>query len=76
MDALSTFFSDLWEQLKTAFDGGLLGIAELILNWSLLGLFYKAFAEVLSYFNIDLPKSFSGFGGMLVDDLVSGITVR
>ncbi|MDU5045086.1 MAG: phage tail tape measure protein, partial [Enterobacter roggenkampii] len=46
---------------------------KLILNWSPLGLFYKAFAGVMKWFNIDLPGQFTEFGGHLIDGLVNGI---
>ena len=60
-------------EMKTAFDGGLKGILGLILNWSLLGAFYSAFRSVLSWFGIELPEKFSGFGRMLIGGLVNGI---
>lgn len=60
-------------EMKTAFDGGLKGILGLILNWSPLGAFYSAFRSVLSWFGIELPEKFSGFGRMLIGGLVNGI---
>lgn len=48
-------------------------MSKLILNWSPLGLFYKAFAGVMKWFNIDLPGQFTEFGGHLIDGLVNGI---
>jgi hypothetical protein len=38
----------MWESVKGAFSRGIGGIAALILNWSPLGLFYQAFADVMS----------------------------
>ncbi|MEZ2744291.1 phage tail tape measure protein [Halopseudomonas bauzanensis] len=72
-NALLTFFNGIWSEIKTAFDGGILGISTLIINWSPLGLFYKAFAGVMSYFGVDLPGKFTEFGGMLMSGLVTGI---
>ncbi|EPO2718501.1 phage tail tape measure protein [Escherichia coli] len=71
--AISRWFSQRWEEVKTAFNGGVLGVSKLILNWSPLGLFYKAFAGVMKWFNIDLPGQFTEFGGHLIDGLVNGI---
>lgn len=71
--AISRWFSQRWEEVKTAFSGGVLGVSKLILNWSPLGLFYKAFAGVMKWFNIDLPSQFTEFGGHLIDGLVNGI---
>ena len=68
-----TFFTNIWNQIKTAFSGGIAGISALIVNWSPLGLFYSAFASVLSWFGIDLPAKFTGFGRMIIDGLKNGI---
>lgn len=70
---IPAFFSNLWQQIKTAFSGGITGISTLILNWSPLGLFYTAFAKVLSWFGIDLPAKFTGFGAMILEGLKNGI---
>ena len=56
----------IWAEITTAFDGGILGVGQLIANWSPLGMFYKAFAAVLSWFGIELP-------GNLIDGLISGL---
>lgn len=60
-DSFVWFFNDLWDQVKTAFDGGIAGISAFILNWSPIGLFYKAFAMVLDYFGVTLPENFTTF---------------
>ncbi|WP_052706168.1 phage tail tape measure protein [Vibrio galatheae] len=72
-EPISNFFSGLWTDIKTAFNGGLSGIGSLILNWSPLGLFYKAFSGVLSWFGIDMPENFSEFGSSMIDGLLGGI---
>ncbi|EBR3877678.1 phage tail tape measure protein [Salmonella enterica subsp. arizonae] len=71
--SITGFFTDRWQDIQTAFDGGLLGIGELILNWSPLGLFTQVFSEVMSWFGIDLPKNFTDFGKNIIDGLTSGI---
>ncbi len=73
-DGIASWFKGLWGQVKDAFSGGLLGVSKLILNWSPLGLFYKAFSSLLNWFGADLPETFTGFGGQILDGLVSGIT--
>ena len=60
-------------EIPRAFSGGLGSIAALIANFSPLGLFYRAFAGVMSYFGVELPTKFTEFGGMLISGLVSGI---
>ncbi|CAM3018224.1 phage tail tape measure protein [Acinetobacter celticus] len=70
---ISGFFSGIWNTIKTAFNGGIAGISALIINWSPIGLFYMAFAKVLSWFGIDLPAKFTGFGAMILEGLKNGI---
>ncbi|EBT1276699.1 phage tail tape measure protein [Salmonella enterica] len=72
-EPISGWFKARWEEIKTAFSGGIGGVCELIINWSPLGLFYKAFAGVLSWFDIDLPKNFTDFGKNIIDGLTKGI---
>lgn len=71
--SITGFFTDRWQDIQTAFDGGLLGIGELILNWSPLGLFTQVFSEVMSWFGVDLPKNFTDFGKNIIDGLTDGI---
>ncbi|HDW3810953.1 TPA: phage tail tape measure protein [Klebsiella pneumoniae] len=73
---ISTWFKARWEDIKRAFSGGITGVAALIINWSPVGLFYKAFAAVMRYFNIELPANFTDFGANMIDGLVSGITSK
>lgn len=70
---ISAWFKVRWEDIKQAFSGGIGGVAALIINWSPVGLFYKAFAGVMRYFNIELPANFTDFGRNLIEGLVSGI---
>lgn len=70
---ISRFFVGIWSTLKTAFNGGIKGISALIINWSPIGLFYMAFAKVLSWFGVDLPTKFTGFGAMILEGLKNGI---
>lgn len=72
-DAVVDFFASIWGGIKEAFSGGVAGVSSLIINWSPLGLFYKAFAGVMSWFGIELPGKFTEFGGMLVSGLINGI---
>lgn len=72
-NAIKTGAANAWQEIKTGFSSGILGISSTILNWLPLGLFYRAFAAVLSWFGIELPQKFTGFGGMLIDGLINGI---
>lgn len=71
---IGPFFRGLWAEISTGFSGGIGSIVTTLVNFSPLGLFYRAFAGVLSYFGIELPGKFSEFGGMLVTGLVNGIS--
>jgi phage-related protein len=72
-EPIKGFFSSVWERVKEAFSGGISGVGKLILDWSPLGLFYKAFAGVLKFFDIELPESFSAFGSKMIENLFAGI---
>lgn len=71
--SLVTFFSGLWAQITAFFTSGIGNIAATILNFSPLGLFYQAFASVMSWFGVTLPSTFTGFGRMLIQGLINGI---
>ena len=73
---ISSFAKGLWNEIKAAFSGGILGIVTLLTNWSPIGLFYKAFAAVLKWFGIDLPARFTDFGAMIINGLIDGIKNR
>jgi len=70
---IKEFFVRRWQEIRSAFDGGIWGVTALLLNWSPLGQIHRAFAEVLAWFGIDIPKKFTEFGTRMVDSLVQGI---
>ncbi|EJI0326003.1 phage tail tape measure protein [Salmonella enterica] len=70
---ISAWFKARWNDIKTAFSGGIGGISALIINWSPLGLFYKVFSGVMKWFGVDLPANFTDFGRNIINGLVSGI---
>ena len=71
--AFSGWFKQRWAEIKTAFNGGIVGIGRLLMNWSPVGLLYKAFAAALKYMGVDLPAKFTDFGSNLIDGLINGI---
>lgn len=73
-EPIKGFFGGLWTEIKAGFSGGLSGILGLLVNFSPVGLFYRAFAGVMSYFGVELPSKFTEFGGMLITGLVNGIS--
>lgn len=72
--AVSSAAASVWANIKQAFSGGILGVSQLIINWSPLGLFYQAFAAVMSYFGVSMPAKFTDFGRNILQGLVNGIT--
>lgn len=73
-EPIKTFFTGLWAEVKEGFNGGLTGIIGLLINFSPIGWFYRAFAAVMDYFGIELPGKFTEFGSMLITGLVNGIS--
>lgn len=73
---IKPWFQRLWAGVRTIFAGGIGSVARAILNWSPLGLFYKAFAGVMRWFGVSLPKNFTDFGSMLIGGLVNGIKAK
>ena len=72
-DSVTGYFSNLWTNITAFFSSGIGNITATILNWTPLGLFYQVLQPVLSWFGIDLPNTFSGFGKNIIDGLVNGI---
>ncbi|MCT7316755.1 phage tail protein [Ralstonia sp. CHL-2022] len=72
-EPIKGFFSGLWGQVKEAFNGGIGGVAKLIMNWSPLGLFYSAFAAVMNWFGFEMPTKFTEFGANIIQGLADGI---
>jgi TP901 family phage tail tape measure protein len=75
-DAVKGYFSGAWEEIKAGFSNGVGGIIKTIINFSPLGVFYQAFAGVMSYFGVDLPNRFTDFGSMIINGLINGITEK
>ena len=72
-DSITSFCSEAWTNISNFFASGIGNITATILNWSPLGLFQQVFAEVLSWFGIEVPSKFSDFGKNMIDGLVNGI---
>nr|DAX65193.1 MAG TPA: minor tail protein [Caudoviricetes sp.] len=72
-NSITSFCSEAWTNISNFFASGIGNITATILNWSPLGLFQKVFAEVLSWFGIEVPSKFSDFGKNMIDGLVNGI---
>ena len=74
--AMASTASTIWQQLGGSFPAVLQTISAAIINWSPLGLFYQAFAGVMSYFGLELPTKFSEFGANIIQGLVNGISSK
>ena len=58
-EPIKAFFSGLWQQVKTAFNGGITEVAALLANWSPIGLLYKGLRAGLGMLGIELPAQLS-----------------
>lgn len=72
-EPLTGLFNRIFTGLKTDFWGTLGEITSFLINWSPLGLFYKAFAGVLSWFGVELPDTLTEFGGKFIGGFVGGL---
>lgn len=73
-DRVGPYFRRLWQEVKDGFSAGLAGILKLAVDFSPLGLFYRAFAGVMGYLGVELPARFTDFGSMILQGLAKGIT--
>ncbi|MFK5222879.1 phage tail tape measure protein [Glaesserella parasuis] len=71
---ISNWLVGLWENLKSLFSGNFSALGNIILSFNPLALFTTIFNSVLTWFGIDLPAKFSGFGQNIIDGLVGGIS--
>nr|WP_258394850.1 phage tail tape measure protein [Pseudomonas fluorescens] len=72
-DAVKLYFTSAWAEIKAGFSSGIGGILTTLANFSPIGLIYQAFAGVLSYLGVELPRRFTEFGNMIVNGLVNGL---
>ncbi|WP_433589643.1 phage tail tape measure protein [Pseudomonas koreensis] len=72
-DAVKQYFSETWKEIKAGFSGGTAGILKTLINFSPVGMLYKAFAGVMKYLGIELPGRFTEFGAMIIAGLVKGL---
>lgn len=63
-----------WDAIREAFDGGIGDVAKLLINWSPYGMLWGAISTALEKLGIDVPESFSGMGGWIIDGIKNGIT--
>lgn len=73
VNSIASFFGTCWERIKAFFNSGIGNISAQIINWSPLGLFYRSFASVLSWFGVQLPSSFTQFGANIIQGLWNGL---
>ncbi len=71
---IKQFFVDLWGTVKGVFDVSLSDILTTLVNWSPWGIFYSAIQQGLGMLGIELPATFSEFGGNMIQGLIDGIT--
>lgn len=72
-EPIKAFFQGLWQQVKAAFNDGISGVAQLLVNWSPLGLLWAGIASALGRMGVELPAQLTGLGGAIVEGLLAGI---
>ncbi|OLO03327.1 phage tail tape measure protein [Salinicola socius] len=72
--SISEWFAQRWQDVKTAFSGGIGSIAKLLMNWSPFGLIYRAITAALEKLGVEIPGKFKSLGGFIVDGLIGGLT--
>lgn len=70
---ISEFFKDRWNDIKTAFSGGVGAVAKLLLNWNPFGLIYRGITAALEKLGIQIPDQFKTLGSAIVDGIIGGI---
>lgn len=73
-EPIKAFFAGLWDKVKSVFDVSLGSILATLVNWSPWGIFYSAIQQGLGMLGIELPATFSEFGGNMIQGLIDGIT--
>jgi TP901 family phage tail tape measure protein len=73
-EPIKAFFQGLWQQVKDAFSNGISGVAQLLMNWSPLGLLYQGITSALTALGVAIPEQFRSLGSAMVDGLIGGLT--
>lgn len=73
-EPIKAFFQGLWQQVKEAFNNGISGVAQLLMNWSPLGLLYQGITTALTALGVEIPTQFRSLGSAMVDGLIGGLT--
>ncbi|OHV11193.1 phage tail tape measure protein [Kushneria phosphatilytica] len=73
---ISQFFRDRWEDIKTAFNGGVGSVMKLLMNWNPIALIYRGITAGLAKLGIEIPEKFTSLGGFIVDGLIGGVTSK
>lgn len=73
-EPIKAFFQGLWQQVNTAFGEGIGAVAQLLANWSPLGLLYRGITTALTALGVEIPEQFRSLGSAIVDGLMSGLS--
>lgn len=74
--AITTWFSGIWTEIQGYFNGGIAGIAAMLVNFSPMGLLYAGFAALMNWLGVSMPSRLSQAGSDLMQGLINGITGR
>ncbi|AXY41075.1 hypothetical protein [Halomonas sp. JS92-SW72] len=75
-EGLKALPGQAWAGIKAAFEEGIGGVTRLLVDWSPLGLLWRAISSGLAALGIELPASLSELGGMIIDGLLGGLRAK
>ena len=70
---ISTFFAALWERIKAIVSAAIVALGTIIMNFTPVGLFIRAFTSVFTYMRSLVP-SWSAVGRMMLEGLLSALS--
>lgn len=72
-ETLFNLATSLWAQIQTAWNNGLTGIVNLLLNWSILGVIRNILNAIANLFGGEVGR-WASYGANMIDGLIRGIS--
>ncbi|MCE8002546.1 hypothetical protein [Billgrantia ethanolica] len=75
-DTLRELPGRAWAGIKAAFEDGIGGVTQLLVDWSPLGILWRGIRAGLAALGMELPGTLSELGGMIIDGLLGGLRAK
>jgi len=72
--AITGFFSRVWQGIKSIVSAGISALGQVIMNFTPVGMFIRAFTGVMAFLRGPLPGQMMEAGRNLIQGLINGIT--